>query len=174
MHRRHLLLLAAALLPCLAPGAGAQLQDQTPAGPRYYVVNVQPANFTLTVNDIRWGGVPRASEPRAVERSGAVLQSRLGGAPAGKPASNSVELIWQTQSTDSAIAGWARAGTARPPSDVTITAMSAAGQPVARYLLHRAVPAKLWLDQMNAGASKIAQTHLTLDAQSVTVLPTGT
>lgn len=170
MHRRHRSLLTAALAAAsllASSPAGAQHFQQTTPTATSVVVNIG-GTITWIAKEVKWpSGAPDVAAPRVVTRSTPAAQARV---VSKWP---SVELISPTSNADASLAQWAHTVGSATPTEVTLTLVTASGTPVAKYLLHRAVPTKLSTAQLDAGASQITTTHLTLTAQSIEVVPVG-
>lgn len=166
MRWRHLSLLHAVLFTCVASGARAQALHET-SGPTHVVVNMGGAIWTA--NEIKWpGAAPGLATPRPDPRRVPAAQPRI-----GKWASNSVEIISAVANPGPQLQQWTNA-IGGVPMDVSITVTSAAGTPLLKYLLVRAVTTKVWVDQMDASGSQPRVLHVTLTAQSITAVPLGT
>lgn len=170
MHRRHRSLLTAALAAAsllASSPAGAQHFQQTTPTATSVVVNIG-GTITWIAKEVKWpSGAPDVAAPKMMDRSTSELRSRI----ATRPTYHSVELIAPTTSADTSLARWAHAAGSTVPTEVTLTLVNASGTPAAKYLLHRAVPTKLSTAQLDAGASQIPLTHLTLSAQSIEIVP---
>jgi len=174
MHRHHRWYLIAAVsaataLTALALStASAQRLQTSPTTSSTIVVDVG-GTFTWIAKEIQSpSGASTFAAPRMAERTTSATAPRMN----ARSSYTTVELSAPTTSADSAFARW-RAGTAVQPKDVTLTLMNASGAPAMKYLLHNAIPTKVTIGQMNAGSSQVSVTHVTLAAESVTVVPAG-
>lgn len=170
MRMRRLSPLATLAFALLAPPAAAQgLHEGAPTTPSLYKVEIQPGNYVMMASAIRWGsGAPPPAPRVTAPRAGPGADARA----AAKPAANSVELIWPTQRADSQWVGLAHSAP-RGATEITITAMNAAGTPVTRYLLHHATPTNYSIGMVDTGPSHLTLTHFTIIAESVSVVPLG-